>query len=199
MARYVFSASFWGKSTAFALLLFATHGLVGCGTTTEFTRDRAKLANERMKAYVEDQQNRVARLNQEFTDTQAELLKTHRQEIDRWIEHGQTLDHQRLADQLISDWKAETLPGKMRDTLHASMERQVQRLYDQEAKSEEALAFVKSIQELKAPLKKLKTIQATLEHLSTPQATNWRAIGSFLEDSEYYQRLLKKIKTEVKI
>lgn len=166
----------------FPILLLIAAFCAGC-TTTQESRDRDKATALLVTDYRNRQQNRINELNQNST----RLFNTEINELNALgtVQFNQQLQlqAQQVAEQILTSWQQQTLPGTFANTCYSSLQTDYLSLNNIETNITSAQqAYKTSYQALSLDLAALDAIQSSLQNLSIKRQANQQKLTAFLEE-----------------
>ena len=148
------------------LILAPSLLLAGC-TTPGYMRDRAAALEPTVKHYREQQQQNLDKLNAQYRQTYGHLMddltRLARQDEQQWF----TLDVEKNAESLASDWAKTTSPREFRDLFAQALTGDRARIKTiDDAVAQARASYASSYKEVSLQLQKLKTVEQNLRALS---------------------------------
>ena len=156
------------KSLCNHLLLISTFSLLLAGCTTpSYMQERAAALEPTVKHYREQQQQNLDKLNAQYRQTYGHLMddltRLARQDEEQWF----TLDVERNAETLASDWAKTTTPREFRDLFAQALIGDRARIKTiDDAVAQARASYASSYKEVSLQLQKLKTVEQNLRTLA---------------------------------
>jgi hypothetical protein len=158
----------------------------GCQTAkTVEMQQRALALKPELETFTASLQAQLKKQDQDYRDTYGRLMLELQTFSSEEVTDLFDLDGQKAADELLADWKTQTLPRAFRDRFAAMMQAHLNRIMDANAALESARTnYASAYKQIKLKLANLKKVDADLTLLGQPQKFTYQDLSALLKVAE---------------
>jgi len=175
-------------------LIFIGIVAVACGgcTTTTASRNQDAATAQLIAEYEAKQQARINQLNEDYQQVYTlemdQLVALGKKQFDQQLQ----LQATHLSEQILKDWKNQTLPGILADSSYSALQDDYQKLNTIEANLQTARqTYNDSFSSIAMDMKKLDVIKSSLQNLAITPDTRKELEDFFSALYSAYQKSQK--------